>query len=110
MSKHTPGPWKTCKANDSHCPCGLIWSIPADVVVAQLSNEEGSPQRTSDEGAANAALIAAAPDMLMELETLLAVHRRKVHNKLSRGDKPAADLAQSHVDRISELIARANGV
>jgi hypothetical protein len=56
-----------------------------------------------------AALIAAAPDMLVELETLLVVHQRKVHNKLARGDKPAADLAQSHVDRIAALIARAKG-
>jgi hypothetical protein len=47
--------------------------------------------------------------MLVELETLLVVHQRKVHNKLSRGDKPAAALAQSHVDRISALIARAKG-
>jgi len=55
------------------------------------------------------AVMLAAPDMLVELETLLVVHQRKVHNKLSRGDKPAAALAQSHVDRISALIARAKG-
>lgn len=70
MSKHTPGPWRTCAANDGRCSCGLIWSIPADVVVTQLSDDEDSPQRTSDEGAANAALIAAAPDMLAALEAV----------------------------------------
>jgi len=73
MSKHTPGPWKTCGASAGRCSCGLIWSIPADVVVAQLSNEEDSPQRTSDEGAANAALIAAAPDMLAALQDVRSV-------------------------------------
>ena len=54
-------------------------------------------------------LIAAAPDMLAELRILLHVHQRKVHNKLSRGDWPAAAFAQSHVDRISALIAKATG-
>ena len=70
MSKHTPGPWKTCTASNGHCPCGLIWSIPADVVVAELGSEEGSPSHTGDEGAANAALIAAAPEMLAALRRL----------------------------------------
>lgn len=75
MSKHTPGPWRTCSASNGRCQCGLIWSVPADVVVAQLSNDEDSPQRTSDEGAANAALIAAAPDMLAALDESFSILR-----------------------------------
>jgi hypothetical protein len=68
MSKHPPGPWRQCQANDGHCICGLIWSIPADVIVAQMSTDEDSPPVTSDEAIANAALIAAVPDMLAALE------------------------------------------
>ena len=54
-------------------------------------------------------LIAAAPEMLAELRTLLHVHQRKVHNKLSRDDWRAAAVAQSHVDRITAIIAKAAG-
>ncbi len=73
MSKHTPGPWKTCGASAGRCSCGLIWSEPADCIVAMLSDDEESPPITSDEAVANATLIGAAPDMLAALDALNAL-------------------------------------
>src|SRR5258706_4761984 len=33
VAKASPGPWKPCGASKP-CSCGLIWSLPADAVVA----------------------------------------------------------------------------
>ena len=72
MAKHTPGPWDE--------KGGIVYSPGARGVVCQLSEPYaidyvehwplslGSPAR--DEIAANAALIAAAPDLLALVETV----------------------------------------
>ena len=31
----TPGPWRQCGADRKGCACGMVWSEPADFVVAQ---------------------------------------------------------------------------
>lgn len=70
MSKHSPGPWRACSAGD--CLCGLIWSIPADSPIARAlpGNEEEDVRYPPDAVAANARLIAAAPELLEMLKRL----------------------------------------
>ena len=58
MSKHTPGPWRVDEDGDTGC------IVSDDGVVTCVS-----PRNR----AANASLIASAPDMLAELERLLDV-------------------------------------
>ena len=71
--KHTPGPWRKCNANNGNCPCGLIWSVKGDFVLATVtssckehesSNLGEGLQRGNEEYQANSRLIAAAPDMI----------------------------------------------
>lgn len=85
-AKHTPGPWKQCTANDGKCPCGLIWSLSRDFAVATAlstcnrfeghNGGEGIPP-DSEQFHANAKLIAAAPGLLAECETILAEMEEK---------------------------------
>lgn len=77
MSEHTHGPWKVCGARESTCSCGLVWSEKLDCVVAAAISARDESY-TCGEGisdpatlAANARLIAAAPDLLAALEALV---------------------------------------
>ena len=74
--KHTPGPWRKCNANNGNCACGLIWSVKGDFVLAtatssckehESSNLGGGLNRGNEEYQANSRLIAAAPDLLIEV-------------------------------------------
>lgn len=56
-TKHTPGPWRTT---------GSLISNESRVLIASLSGASDD-----DVEAANASLIAAAPELLYELETLV---------------------------------------
>lgn len=70
MDKHTPGPW-TAERDDSNERYDI--GVPADVgirLVAEVSF--GYDEPAESEQHANAALIAAAPDMLAALRTCLA--------------------------------------
>lgn len=69
MSGHTPGPWAACK--DGDCPCGMVWSKPADFNVATAhirspcdEREMWDKEMSAEERRANARLIAAAPKLL----------------------------------------------
>jgi len=69
-TKHTPGPWKQCGASNQECQCGQIWSIPHDIVVAVAQRDfQGADQAYPKHAqfVANMAVLAAAPDMLVEL-------------------------------------------
>jgi len=61
MSKPTPGPWRA--SHDSHGRFQLI----ADGIPLDPERDGAQP----GEGAANAALIAAAPDLLAALESVI---------------------------------------
>ena len=74
MSKqHTPGPWTAVKLQDRD-----TFNIFADGFVSamcQVSRMENSTRSTSgSETAANARLIAAAPDLLEALQHLMVAH------------------------------------
>lgn len=61
MSKHTPGPWRAeISCDETGAPQKCWWiSAKGDVDIGETSGE-----KRSDEEAANALLIAAAPDLL----------------------------------------------
>jgi len=64
--KGTPGPWRCCKANDGKCSCGLIWSIPADRIVATVyvETDDMGLDVPKEQRWENATLIARAPELL----------------------------------------------
>jgi hypothetical protein len=76
LAKATPGPWQACGRGEGGCSCGLIFSITADIPVAetQLHDDEFCGCRPEIEGRkANAQLIAEA---ITALPTLLADYER----------------------------------
>ena len=71
---HTPGPWKAQLGQahaswevNQHLPDGGLWSAVADVKANGLGSRTVKPK----EAAANASLIAAAPELLAALKRLL---------------------------------------
>ncbi len=60
--KYTPGPWAVSNGVDQYVCAGGVW-IAASMGIR------------GDEGAANARLIAAAPELLEACQALLASHR-----------------------------------
>lgn len=68
---HTPGPWSTgcCLTTVEVRPAG--WKVP--MVIADCHVSRGYPPKSSAERVANARLIAAAPELLPALQSLLIV-------------------------------------
>lgn len=88
MSKHSPGPWKTCGARDGKCKCGLIWSIGGDYSLATVrcgEDTEGQYAIPEDEYLANAALIASAPDIAARLVRAEELLREYVEDETPTG-------------------------
>lgn len=77
-SKHSPGPWTLGPADDIdgaqyyRSVSAKTWQNFANVVVRMEDDDHDSAK-----GLANAALIAAAPDLLEALEAVVAVADRK---------------------------------
>ena len=67
MTKHTPGPWQ-------HDRCQVV--NPDGYVVASITDCHRNHQTmlSEEEVAANASLLAAAPDMLAELRAVVEVY------------------------------------
>jgi len=82
MSKHTPGPWRA--SHDSHGRFQLI----ADGIPLDPERDGAQP----GEGAANATLIAAAPDLLAALRHLTEVCVRNDDGSLTLGSEDVANL------------------
>lgn len=85
MSKHTPGPWE-------------FWSgyNPFDKVEAQVTADGGdiviaSYNHLIEEGQANASLLAAAPDLLKELETIVDQEQQSSFEQWFTRAKPSGD-------------------
>lgn len=99
MSKHTPGPWVVF---DGHFP-----GIDGDdgkfsvLIYGEELEEGGIRGRTSEEIAANARLIAAAPDLLEALDSLKSA---VVEGWYSNGE-----WWQEGIDLASAAIAKAKG-
>lgn len=81
IGRHTPGPWEVVAGDDyrieaAAIPVAYPHAFPGDDLgrmVAMVGN------RQSDFGKADAALIAAAPDLLAALQKVVAISDRK-HN------------------------------
>jgi len=76
MSKHTPGPW------------GIYFNSKDDFVVRKMFDDgtESHAVARVHSGAANARLIAAAPDLLNAVRFLLS----NPDNRISKADRDAA--------------------
>lgn len=97
QGQHTPGPWQVARRASWINPSFGWWSIeatpPAERVIAEVTSTE-----------ANALLIAAAPDLLAELERLARVAEAYMHyndsgSKEPRGGPWAAMRAAVHEAR-----------
>lgn len=114
-TKFTPGPWEICK--DGACPCKQIWSIPGDFPVATGNGVHiGAVHQhmadapdliyasLSDETRkANAALIAAAPDLYAALSDLM--ENEKFHTMV--GGNP--NVVEELLSRCYAALAKARG-
>jgi len=69
LAAATPGPWQECGAHRGGCDCRMVFAPGADmhVATANTANGEGMPCPDEGQQAANAALIAHAPQDLAEL-------------------------------------------
>jgi hypothetical protein len=67
-SKHTPGPWKIDEATD--LPLAVIEDTPEGYGVCEMDD-----LRDEDEVFANAQLIAAAPELLLQLKRMVEYYR-----------------------------------
>lgn len=108
--KHTPGPWRVeagttliwgnCNPDD-HSTRGMGYPI-AEARINPSGNWSTGPY--ADEGEANARLIAAAPDLLEALESIVLMQAE------NRGDGVKTHLALSHLCVTAQAaIARARG-
>ena len=103
--KHTPGPW--IYGPETGPDCTRIDAENGRVIAAVRSREITSWEQSrpiyswSEEGAANASLIAAAPELLEALETLLGF----VENKRF----PDTIYVRNAINEAEALIAKATG-
>lgn len=75
LAKMTPGPWRECGAQpDGRCACGLVWSIPADLIVADVKpvHCDGASASNGSDAVGIAAIVSAAPALLSRIEELEA--------------------------------------
>jgi hypothetical protein len=99
--KHSPGPWRTCDEFADGCNCGAIFSAaePRYVVARVAANDEDvMPPPPDDVIRADARLIAAAPELLSALQTLITAD----------ASEDAAILGE-YLLRAKALIARIEG-
>lgn len=69
MSKHTPGPWRTCEPGSNfHKGRLFVRRSDSEALIATVASELKFSER-----AANARLIAAAPELLQALKALREV-------------------------------------
>lgn len=100
-TKHTPGPWRVSKSVAGYT---AIYHGEAGNMIAALGASHGTDESASlshmGNAKANAALIAAAPDLLAALRGLL--HEAESFRLHERGR------AGLHMDRARAAIAKAN--
>lgn len=76
MAEHTPGPWVVIDAEPLVCPhCEQVVDHTIRVVAPARCHEIGQIEEVGEETAGNAALIAAAPELLAACEAEEAVDR-----------------------------------
>ncbi len=72
-TKHTPGPWNVGKHYTSDQDVGLYDSVVHSLAGYQVANVTDGLVVGNEEAKANGRLIAASPDMLQALESILEI-------------------------------------
>ena len=102
-TKHTPGPWRECGHDRNGCVCRQIWGTSVDMIVCVASPPIGTsdlmPVPTPEQEAANARLIAAAPDLLAALKFLVD----------AADTEPGMSIYKAHIEKAKSSIAKAEG-
>ena len=96
-AQHTPGPWE--KWPDSDSDSLAVGPVAGGVAVCQIVTTDGqglTHRGTLETAAANAALIASAPELLAALQNLVARNLIK-------------DTDDDHYDEVLDAIAKAGG-
>lgn len=101
MSKHTPGPWRA-EGPDMFGDFNIIPPDAMLAVAAVVSN-----LRPAERVAANAAVVAAAPDLLDVARICLDAERER-RKKLKPG-APATTYCEARIAKIEAAIAKAEG-
>lgn len=121
LGQHTPGPWQLVEGNENHGPyvtsnwgrdiCDLY--TMSNPMSAAICNGGDSKPIWFDDAAANARLIAAAPDLLAALEGLVkAVNYRDACSVSGAAAPRIADASirlTDAIDAARAAIARARG-
>ena len=106
MSKHTPGPWK------AHFEEAYFVTGPDRGRVAMMMNLKGphglGGRRSGEESAANARLIAAAPDLLEALQRAVACGMVPSTSAFEGGAAAHSEQVRT-ADAIRAAIAKATG-
>ena len=89
MSAWTPGPWRVALDHSREDWC-LIWGPETEHIASVWWNESATTKAVTRK--ANAALIAAAPELYEALDWILARHEVLYDRLKSRGDTSQADL------------------
>lgn len=95
MNEHTPGPWPKPEHDNSDVSANEWWNVPG---IARYIYDE-----------ANARLIAAAPEMLAELERCREDFLLHAVGLFGCDMLKAAESAKESADRVAALIAKAKG-
>jgi hypothetical protein len=108
--KPTPGPWKATDSYALHSEQPwLIWSVPRDRALAQCYRISEAGEQAADEQAANAHLLASAPDLLAALEAIEARLDRWAKQGIARGPHGADTDWLTLLTQIHDAIRKANG-
>ena len=103
-ANHTPGPWTLGDENDP-----LVFSPVAGAYVAQVLAYDGGSLRSNY--AADAALIAAAPDLLAALQDITERYERLLVDTRStkREEKEMEEILPFYTEQARAAIAKATG-
>jgi hypothetical protein len=104
MSKHTPGPWATDEADHDAPYQDIKIKAGKHRTVCTVWIDDAPVRDFNAEQAANARLIAAAPDLLEALTKLLDMHER-----CDAGFAPHVELRFAIRDMARAAIAKATG-
>jgi hypothetical protein len=108
MTKHTPGPWQI---KSDYEPLSVVGNVdgPDNGQYRYTPICEVEPTLFPDENAANARLIAEAPELLAALRSA-ALDIEETYEMLAGGHTPIISIgAWGRLDRMRKLLAKATG-
>lgn len=112
MSKFTKGPWQVLpeEADKDYIRIrGTVWGGRYKVANVPTPVYEGVPQRELEETQANAALIAAAPELLAALEAVIEWYDMEADHSIEPDFYKRMASCQVSEDMAREAIAKAKG-